>query len=209
MLKYFFSFCFCVLLSTAAAAQNAQKVLEATAQRLTGSGDVRAQFKVTQFSGTTPQGDAQGTILISGRKFQMVTDELTTWFDGQTQWTMLSNSNEVNVAMPNEEEQAAMNPAILVNIYKKGYRSSMTKSELRGKPTYVVHLTAKTKKASFSDIFVDVEQSTFNPLCIRAKKDGDWMRLAILTFQNGLKLPASTFIFPKSDFPSAEIIDLR
>ncbi len=209
MLKYVFSLCLCTLLSVAVAAQNAQKVLEATAHRLTQSGDVKAQFKATQFSGTTPQTEATGTILISGRKFQMATDELTTWFDGQTQWTMLKGSNEVNVAMPDEEEQAAMNPAILVSIYKKGYRSSMTQSTLRGRPTYVVHLTAKTKKAPFTDILVDVDQATYNPLCIRAKKDGDWMRLAILTFQNGLMLPASTFTFPKGDFPSAEVIDLR
>ena len=209
MLKYFFSLCLCILLSAAVAAQSAQKILEATAQRMTQSGDVRAQFKATQFSGTTPQSEATGTILISGRKFQMTSGELTTWFDGQTQWTMLTNSNEVNVAMPDEEEQAAMNPAVLVSIYKKGYRCSMTKSTLRGRATYVIHMSAKTKKAPFTDIFVDVEQATYNPLCIRAKKDGDWMRLAILTFQNGLTLPASTFTFPKGDFPSAEIIDLR
>ena len=190
-------------------AQNAKKILDATAARLTQSGDVRVQFKASQFSGTTLQGEATGTLLISGCKFQMSTEEISTWFDGETQWSMMKNSGEVNVATPNEEEQAAMNPATLVNIYKKGYKAYVTKSSLRGRPTYVVHLYAKNRKAAFTDIIIDIDQATSEPLCIRAKKDGDWMRLSVLSFQNGLSLPASTFTFPSKDYPDIEVIDLR
>lgn len=190
-------------------AQSAREVLDATAACMTKMGDVRAQFKATQFSGTTPQNEATGTMCISGRKFQMQTDELMTWYDGTTQWSMMNGSNEVNMATPDEEEQAAQNPATLVGIYKKGYRYSLTRSTLRGRSTYVVHLSAKNRKAAFSDIFIDVDQTTYHPLCIRAKKDGDWTRLSILSFQNSLTLPASTFTFPASDYPNVEVIDLR
>ena len=100
-------------------AQSAREVLDATAACMTKMGDVRAQFKATQFSGMTPQSEATGTMCISGRKFQMQTEELTTWYDGTTQWSMMSGSNEVNMATPDEEEQAALNPATLVGIYKK------------------------------------------------------------------------------------------
>ena len=190
-------------------AQNAKKILDATAARMTQSGDVKVQFKATQFSGTTPQSEATGTLLFSGRKYQMTTEEISAWFDGETQWSMMKNSGEVNVATPDEEEQAAMNPATLVNIYKKGYKASLTKSSLRGRPTYVVHLYAKSRKAAFTDIIIDIDQATSEPLCLRAKKDGDWMRLSVLSFQNGLSLPASTFTFPSKDYPDIEVIDLR
>ena len=191
------------------AAQSAREVLDRAAARLTNSGDVRAQFKATQFKGSTPEGEAAGTMLLSGRKYKMVTDEMTTWYDGTTQWNMMQGSNEVNVSEPTEEEQAAMNPATLIGIYKKGYKYSMKKSTLRGKQTFVVYLKAKNKKAAFSEIYVDVEQGTYSPLCLRAKKDGDWLRLAILSFQSGQSLPASTFTFPTKDFPNVEVIDLR
>ena len=191
------------------AAQSAREVLDRAAARLTNSGDVRAQFKATQFKGSTPEGEAAGTMLLSGRKYKMVTDEMTTWYDGTTQWNMMQGSNEVNVSEPTEEEQAAMNPATLIGIYKKGYKYSMKKSTLRGKQTFVVYLKAKNKKAAFSEIYVDVEQGTYAPLCLRAKKDGDWLRLAILSFQSGQSLPTSTFTFPTKDFPNVEVIDLR
>ena len=190
-------------------AQSAREVLDATAARMTASGGVRAQFKATQYSGSTPQEETSGTMLISGRKFQMQTSDITTWFDGKTQWAMMRDGGEVNVTEPTEEELAAMNPSTLVSIYKKGYSYKLRKSNLRGKPSYEIRLKAKNKKAAFSEIYVDVEQGTYNPLCFRAKKDGNWMRLVINSFQTGQSLPASTFTFPTQDYPNVEVIDLR
>lgn len=201
--------CLCVAAATTATAQSARSVLDKTAARMTASGDVKAQFKATTFSGTTPQSEAKGTLVLSGRKFHMTTDELITWFDGTTEWSMMTGSDEVNISTPTEEEQAAVNPATLISIYKKGYRYTLKESSLRGKPTYVVYLKAKNKKMPFTDMIVDVDKATFNPLCLRAKKDGDWLRIAILSFQNGLSLPASTFTFPSKDYPNVELIDLR
>ena len=132
-----------------------------------------------------------------------------TQFQGKTQWAMLKGAGEVNVSEPTEEERAAMNPSTLINIYKKGYSYKLKKSTLRGKPTYEVYLKAKNKKAAFSEIYVDVEQGTCNPLCLRAKRDGNWMRLSILSFQAGQTLPATTFTFPTKDYPNIEVIDLR
>lgn len=209
MHKIFISLLLLIFCSSSANAQSARKVLDATAARMTQSGGVKAQFKATQFSGTTPQGEATGTMLISGRKFHMKSDELTTWYDGTTEWTMMTGSNEVNVTSPTEEEQAAINPVALVGIYKKGYKYSLSTSTLRGRPTFVVYLRAKSRKAAFSEIYVDVDQATYDPLCIRAKKDGDWMRLSILSFQTGLNLPDETFAFPTKDHPNVETIDLR
>ena len=209
MRKHLILLCLLLAGQLTAYGQNAREILDKAAARLTASGDVRAQFKATQFKGTTPEGEASGTMLLSGRKYKMITDEMTTWYDGTTQWNMMAGSDEVNVSTPTEEEQAAMNPATLIGIYKKGYKFGLKKSSLRGKPTFEVYLKAKNKKAPFSEIYVDVEQGTYTPLCLRAKKDGDWLRLAILSFKNRLSLPASTFTFPQKDFPNVEVIDLR
>ncbi|MBO4800487.1 MAG: hypothetical protein J5545_01320 [Bacteroidaceae bacterium] len=209
MNRTFFSFILTTFLTLTAYAQSARDILDATAARMTASGDVTAQFKATQYQGAAPESETTGTLLISGRKFQMTTPDMTTWYDGRTQWSMLKGSGEVNITEPTEEEQAAMNPSTLINIYKKGYSLKLRKSSLRGKPTYEVHLKAKNKKAAFSEIYVDVEQGTNNPLCLRAKRDGNWMRLSILSFQADQTLPASTFTFPAAEYPDIEVIDLR
>ena len=146
---------------------------------------------------------------IKGTKFQMQTPDVIVWFDGKTQWSMMRESDEVNVTEPTEEEQAAMNPAAFVNIYKSGYEYTLTESTLRGRAVYTVYLSAKNKKAAFSDILVDVDKQTYDPLCFRAYKDGDWMRLAIMSFKTGQSVPEATFTFPARSYPNVEIIDLR
>lgn len=190
-------------------AQSARSVLDATASRMTQSGCIQAQFKATQFRGTTPESETSGTMLISGRKFRMKTPDITTWFDGKTQWSMLSDASEVNISEPTDEELAAMNPSALIYIYKKGYRYSLRKSSLRGKPTYEVRLAAKSKKAAFTEIYVDVDQSTYNPLCFRAKQNGNWVRLSILSFATNQPAQDADFTFPRKDYPDTEVVDLR
>lgn len=190
-------------------AQSARTILDATAARLSAPGGIKAKFKATQFNGSAVEGEASGTLLLRGRAYQVTTNELLTWYDGTTQWSMMKGSDEVNVTTPSESEQAQLNPATLINIYKQGYKYTMSRSTLRGHKTFVVHLIAKSSKAYYSDIYVDVEQGTYTPLCFRAKHDGNWMRLSVLSFMSGLNLPASDFVFPANDYPDVEVIDLR
>lgn len=188
-------------------AQSAREVLDKTAAVLTQSGGIKAKFKVTQFNGTSENGTTTGTMWMQGRKFKMDTPEMITWFDGKTEWTMLKGSKEVNVSEPTESEQQAINPYSFINIYKKGYALSLKQSTLRGKPTYVVSMRAKRKRA-ISNVLIDVDSNTFAPLCIRALRDGDWTRLSILSF-SAEKTSESTFTFPAQDYPDVEVIDLR
>lgn len=188
-------------------AQSAREVLDRAAAHITKGSGVKASFKATQFSGTTENSSTQGTMWMRGRKFKMQTPDMSTWFDGKTEWTMLKGSNEVNVSEPTESEQQAINPYALISIYKKGYALSQKKGELRGRPTYVVTMRAKRGQA-IAYVIVDVDSSTFKPLCIRALRDGDWTRLSILSLTTD-NVPDATFTFPKSEYPNAEVIDLR
>ncbi len=209
MRKYILSFLIASLMPFTVSAQSARNILDATAARLSAPGGIKAQFKATQFNGTSAEGEATGTLLLRGRAYQVTTNELITWYNGTTQWSMMRGGDEVNVTTPSEAEQAQLNPATLINIYKKGYKYTLNKSTLRGHKTFVVHLIAKSKKAYYPEIFIDVEQGTYTPLCFRAKHDGNWMRLSVLSFTSGLDLPASEFTFPAKDYPNVEVIDLR
>ena len=189
--------------------QTAREVLDATAARMTREGAVKATFKATQFQGTTPTEETTGTMLIDGRKFHLTTNDLQAWFDGKQQWSMLADATEANLTEPTESELATTNPAMLIGIYKKGYTASLSQGTLRGKPTYVVHLHATSAKAEFSDIVIDTERATYTPMCIRARQNGNWVRLAILSFQGRQKASQADFQFPAKQYPNVEVIDLR
>lgn len=104
---------------------------------------------------------------------------MTTWYDGKTQWTMLSGSNEVNVSQPSADEAAKMNPYAFIGLYRSGYNYAMVNSTYQGSPCHDITLTATNKNANFQRILISVDKNN-NPVNVRAKdKKGNWMRFRI------------------------------
>ena len=186
-----------------------KKVLDNAAAKIRKSGDVKAEFTATTFAGTTEQGSTSGTMLLQGKKFQLNTPEMITWYDGKQQWCYVPETEEVNLTIPTEKEMQAVNPYAFLNLYKKGYDITMRESALRGEQTYEVHLVAQDARFSAQEIYVDVSRSDYRLLCIRVRQDRDWHRISILSFQGGQKFQEGDFTFPKEKYPSAELVDLR
>ena len=191
--------------------KDARKVLDTTASLITGKGGIRADFKADSFAGGQLQGSTSGTMCLWGEKFQMTTPDMTTWYNGETQWSYVKANEEVNVSVPTPEERQGMNPYTFVNLYKSGYHYEMKETTLRGKACYEVTLTAQDKKASLRTVILDIDQKTYVPLCVRMQQGGNghWTRISIHGFHTGQAFKASDFEFNASDFPQAEVIDLR
>ena len=188
---------------------NGRKVLDNAASFIRKSGDIRVSFSATSFQGTTEQENVSGTLLIQGRRFQLDTAEMITWFDGKTQWSYLTENNEVNVTTPTETEIQSVNPYVFLDLYKKGYSITMKESTLRNVATYEVHLIAQRSDIAAQELFIDVRQSDFCPLCMRVRQDNIWNRISIRQFEGRQKFSDTDFTFPKERYPDAELIDLR
>ena len=188
---------------------NGKKVLDNAAAKIKKSGDVKAEFTATTFAGTAEQGSTSGTMLLQGKKFQLNTPEMITWYDGKQEWCYVPETDEVNLIIPTEKEMQAVNPYAFLNLYKKGYNITMREATLRGKPTYEVHLLAQDASYPAQEIYVDVSQSDYALMCIRVRQDKDWHRISIHSFQGGQKFKDSDFVFPKEKYPTAELVDLR
>lgn len=201
--------CILCMLSITVAAQNARNILDATAEKIRQMGDVRANFVATVFNGTTEQGSTQGTILIQGKKIQISADDFKIWYNGKTQWSLASESGEVNVSTPTEREMSNMNPYSFLGFYKKGYKMKVRQTKLRGKDAYEVHLIANKTTNINQEIYIDVAKNDYTPLCIRVRQDNDWNRISIHSLQGNQHFTESDFEFPKSEYPNVEIIDLR
>ena len=176
--------CILCMLSITVGAQNARNILDATAAKIRQMGDVRATFVATVFNGTTEQGSTQGTILIQGKKMQIMADDAKIWYNGKTQWSLMPESGEVNVSTPTEREMSNMNPYSFLGFYKNGYKMK-------------------------ARLYVDVSKNDYTPLCIRVRQDNDWNRISIHSLQGNQHFTDSDFEFPKSEYPNVEIIDLR
>jgi outer membrane lipoprotein-sorting protein len=186
-------------MATAAVAQTAQQVLEKAVKNINLESGVKANFKMTNALGST-----SGTIAVKGTKFHAVTPESIMWFDGKTQWTYMKNNDEVNVANPSATQLQALNPYNFLNLYKDGYKPTMTTAD----NAYNIHLTATNPTRRVKELFVTVNKKSNMPTQVKVLQGTKWITFDISNIirQN---FDDSTFRFNQKDFPTAEVIDLR
>lgn len=192
----------CIFACTTAFAQKdvtTKNVLDKTASKLMAMKSVKASFKISGAGQSTA-----GTIYLSGNKYKVKTPEMTTWFDGKTQWAYMSDTEEVNVSNPTQAEQASMNPYSFLSLYKKGYNYTMKKN----KGSYDVRLTAENKNSSIPEVKVSITDA-YVPTQVSIRQGKQWMTISINDIAGNQKFDKSLFTFPKNKYPDAEIIDLR
>ena len=182
-------FAMTLLMATATGyAQTATQVLDKAAQKLTAKSGVMADFKATM-----PQGTVSGTIAVKGNKFMATTQHTKVWFDGKTQWTYLTRNDEVNVSNPKDSELQSLNPYNFINMYKKGYKSTMT---------------AESKAKKVQELFITVDAKTSTPTQVKMLQGKSWTTFDVSNLKQQT-LSDSYFRFNAKDFPTAEVIDLR
>ena len=202
---------FCLTLGASAKTdKQAKNILDKTASALKKAGDLETKFTATSFKGEKETGRMSGTLFLHKEAFHMVSEKVIYWYDGKTMWNYIKDNNEVNVSTPPFYEQQAMNPYTIISLYRKGYEYDYGESTLRGKSCFCIHLRSVEKTQKIKEMYLDIDKSTFYPLCIRMRRGSDgWTRVSIQSYKDRQKYSDNMFKFKKEDYPSAEIIDLR
>ena len=79
-------------------AQDAKKILDEAAAVYENSNGLSAKFTINNFSKAQNIGESfEGTIQMRGDKFVLMTPDVSTWFDGHTQWAYVARSEEVKM----------------------------------------------------------------------------------------------------------------
>lgn len=202
---------FCIALLVFALPAGAQQlgaedILARTSDAFKKAGGVKATFTVQ-----TSEGSSAGTIRLKGDKFLLEADGTTTWFDGRTQWSYLTSSDEVNISEPTPEELQSINPYALLSLHEHGYKLKLGKVENpQLKSFYKLVLTATDRKQDLQCIILYVTKDAFRPARISmAQRGGETALVIIDSYQTGENYPDSLFVFDKKAYPTAEMIDLR
>lgn len=188
----------------------ARSILDQTSAKLQQAGGLEARFEATACHGTTETGTTTGTIYVSGNRFKIVAPKLTTWYDGQTQWSLNKENQEVYVSHPSAEELQSMNPYSFINLYKTGYTQSLTAMDYNGKNCHLVHLKAQKASQSINELRLIIDKTTLMPLNIRLRNNkGDWYRVRIHSVTTRAAWPAAFFTYSQAEHPDVEVIDIR
>ena len=134
---------------------------------------------------------------------------MKSWFDGRTQWSYVSQNEEVTVSNPTEEELQTINPYTWISMYKQSfnYRYAGQKT-LKGKSGEEIILTPQKKQ--------DIKQITLligkdhvpQYICIE-NRQGDKQEIIVQSYRSNQNYNDATFRFNERQYPHAEIIDMR
>lgn len=214
-LRSYFTWICCLILigfTGKAQAQDAQAILDKAAQMYEQSNGIKANFAIHS---VVPQQNIsesfEGIIEMKGDKFKLETPDMITWYDGQTQWVYVMRNDEVNVSTPSGDELQLTNPAVLLRQYKKGFSVQYkgTSTTRQAKSAYDITLIPK-KKSDIQQIDLQIEKMSNIPAAITiTDKNKATVSIYISKWETGKNQADSFFSFNESDYPDAEVIDLR
>jgi hypothetical protein len=98
----------------------------------------------------------------------------------------------------------AINPYNFINMYKKGFKYTMTQT----KDEYKVHLTAENASQRIPEMFITVDKNSYSPTEVKLLQNKKWTTFTISNLKQ-VSLADAAFKFNAKDYPTAEVIDLR
>lgn len=198
------------LMAFSQSSAEAKSIMEKCAGKIKKSGDMEVNFTATSFIDMNTKGSISGKIFLHGKKFNLVSTNVTGWFDGKTLWTLNKACDEVNVSTPSVRERQSMDPYLFVDLYKKGYNCTSKSTQLRGVDCHEVHLLSTNPKNTVKEMYVTIDKKTNMPLCIRMREgQKNWVRVSIKNCKVNQKYSDDKFTFNSKDYPQVTVVDIR
>lgn len=195
--------CLTFSLVSYAVTPTATSLLDRAAGSLLKAGSLTAKYTIR--GGGHSQS---GTLNVHGRQFSVLTGSLSSWYDGRTLWTYDASEGEVTVSSPTPGELASMNPYAMLSSYKNEYTARLVKSKVKG--TYAIQLSPRNASNPVRSALLTLRASDLQPVRLDVTARGGGSSAIVVTnIRKGVKLPNTTFQFPKSKYPKARVIDLR
>lgn len=214
-MKKFLSISIILLLATSGFAQtstDARNILDKAFSVYENSKGIQLSFTavMTEANGTAYEPQ-KGVAKVKGNKFVLDMPGLKTWFDGKTQWVLMTDLNEVNISNPTNDEIASISPLALLSMYKTGYSlNNPVAKTVNGKSASVIEMTPSGNKSEFKNISVAIDKKTNTVLQVSlTMKNGVNNKIDIDNYNANYNFPDTDFVFDKSKYSKVEVVDLR
>lgn len=184
------------------AAESATTVLNKAAAKLSAAKSLSASYTITA------EGQSQsGTLTIAGDCFTIMSPQISSWYDGRTQWTYSTHVGEVNISEPTPEELQQVNPFAIINSFKTFYKAAMLKSDAGEKK---IRLTANKAGSDIHTVVLTLNANTLYPTRIElTMSNRRTVTITVNSVKAGAALPASTFRYNPKAHPGIPVVDLR
>ncbi len=173
---------------------------------------IQLLFKTTSTDAVGNAYEPQsGTAFIKGNRFKLEMETMDIWFDGETQWVFMKETNEVNISKPDGQEVAAVSPLALLGIYKNGYVLKAPVSKMvNGTPVWQIEMTPVTGNRDFKVVTAAISKKNNTVVQVTlTAANGMKTQIDIARYNANHQFDNAMFRFDKTAHPGAEIIDLR
>ena len=191
------------LLAIVAQAQTPQQMLDKAVSALRSAGTIAATYQVK-----ATQGVFAGNIVMAGSKYRIISKDMKCWYDGTTQWTWSSATDEVNITTPTPEDLQMTNPIAAANDLKTNFNMWKARGQIPGH--YAIMIRPK-QKSNIEQVYLYINTNTSLLHIAHVKmSDGTAFTLTLTNYKTHQNLPATTFTFDKSMVPAGtQVVDLR
>jgi outer membrane lipoprotein-sorting protein len=150
----------------------------------------------------------EGKIFIKGEAYKLIVAGQSVMSDGKTVWTYLADSDEVMISDA-EEGEDAVTPGKLLTTYYNDFKASYVndKSNMaRGLKTVELK---PLKKGKFAKIHIGIDERKLQIVNFSMFEGNNVFTYNIDKLISNGTVDDKHFTFKASDYPSAEIIDMR
>ena len=190
------------MMAATASAQSPSSVVDKVLGAMKSSNAISASYVMA-----SPQGNSSGTLVMSGKKFRLLANDVKCWYNGTTMWSYSTATDEVNITTPTAADLQMTNPYSVAQNFKSAY---IVSKGGKGNGTYTLRFTPK-KKSNVKHLLVTVSTSTW--LISKAEivqTNGAKATITISNYNRNASVNAGTFEFDKNQVPAGtEVVDLR
>jgi len=171
---------------------------------------IRTNFKLAISDKKDPDAMVStGTFTLKGNKFVLEMEAMKAWFDGKTQWSYVSQNNEVSITEPTVKELSETNPMAILSGFKSKCQIRFS-LKVKSTQNYCIEMIPKTKNNDITKIDVQINKTNGALYSIKLyDKNGGNTLLTLSNFQKGINVSDNTFVFNTAKYKGATINDLR
>lgn len=189
----------------------ANEILKGVSAKYKSYKSLSADFKLSVLDQKTKQSESQsGSIILKGEQFNLSMSDQTVMSDGKTTWTVLKQSNEVQIS-ENKPSNGSITPTNIFTMYEKGFKSKYVGDKtLAGKSVQVIELVPEDNKKNYFKIQLSIDKA--GKYVTEAKvydKSGSIYTYSITKFTPDANVTDDMFVFNKTKYPGVDVVDLR
>lgn len=169
--------------------------------KLEGAKTLTAEFNIS-----TAGGNITGNLYSKGKKFSLITDATSNWYNGEDLYTYDKSAGETFRYKPTSGELGEINPLLYI---RNSANYKIMESKESRKDIAAVTLLPK-KKGNVKKVTVEIDKKTWLPKAVTVTPvSGSPVVITISKIKLNVALGDSYFEYPRSKYPKVKVTDMR